>query len=52
LFCWCNVIDCVPFIFFGDRREQFRRRRRSGLDMVFIYIVGIILMELKKSRDK
>jgi hypothetical protein len=44
------VFDCVPFIFSDDRCERFRGRRRSGSDEDFI--VGILLMELKKSRDK
>jgi hypothetical protein len=29
------VIDCVPFIFSGDRCEQFRRRKRSGIGQGF-----------------
>ena len=47
------MIDCVPFIFSGDRCEQFREEEEVESDEDFIYIVGIlILMELKNSRDK
>jgi hypothetical protein len=43
-----QCVACVPLIFFGDRCEQFRRRR-SGSDEDFIYIIGILIsMELKK----
>jgi hypothetical protein len=37
--CWYNVIDCVPFSFSGDRCEQFRRRRRSGIGRGFLFIL-------------
>jgi hypothetical protein len=38
-----QCVDGVHFIFSGDRCEQLPRRRRSGSDEDFIYIIGILI---------